>query len=104
MRESRVETALVRGVKRHRGEVRKYVTPGRRHAPDRLVLWPAFDDGVMWLPSRAHFVELKAPGKKPRPGQVREHERLRKLGFRVFVLDTVEKVNAYVQQESPPCS
>ncbi len=46
--------------------------------PDRLVLLP---DGKMF------FAELKAPGKKPRPEQVRVHESLRRLGFKVYVID-----------------
>jgi hypothetical protein len=88
MRESRIENALVRGVKRAGGEVRKLAWPGRRHAPDRLVFWP---DGIV------HFIELKAPGKKPRKGQEREFCRLEKFGHIVRVLDTLEKVNHYVE-------
>lgn len=34
------------------------------------------------------FVECKRPEEKPRQGQLREYERLRKLGFRVEVLDS----------------
>lgn len=34
------------------------------------------------------FIELKAPGKHPTPLQLREHARLRELGFLVLVLDT----------------
>ncbi|HHD7566826.1 TPA: VRR-NUC domain-containing protein, partial [Escherichia coli] len=47
--------------------------------PDRIVLLPG---------GRIVFVECKAPGKPPRPDQLREHERLRKLGFTVVVLDS----------------
>ena len=47
--------------------------------PDRLVLLP---DGKMF------FAELKAPGKKPRPEQVRVHESLRRRGFKVYVIDS----------------
>lgn len=88
MRESRVEAALVRGVKRAGGEVRKLQWVGRRHAPDRIVFWP---DGLI------HFVELKAPSKAARAGQKREHVRLERLGHAVRVFDTLEKVNGYVQ-------
>lgn len=89
MKESRIETALVRGVKRGfpGAEVRKLVWLGRRHAPDRVVFWP---DG------KIDFIELKAPGKKPHAGQRREHERLRKLGHRVWVIGTLELVNDYL--------
>ncbi len=34
------------------------------------------------------FTELKAPGKKPNDKQVREHDRLRRLGFTVNVIDS----------------
>ncbi|EBD6078502.1 VRR-NUC domain-containing protein [Salmonella enterica] len=50
-----------------------------RHVPDRIVLLPG---------GRIVFVECKAPGKPPRADQLREHERLRALGFTVVVLDS----------------
>lgn len=49
--------------------------------PDRLVLLPG---------GRALFVELKAPGKKPRKLQLHVHNRLRSLGYRVEVVDSIE--------------
>lgn len=51
--------------------------------PDRLILLP---DGKM------AFVEVKAPGQKPRPLQVKRHAMLRKLGFKVFVLDAASDI------------
>lgn len=39
------------------------------------------------------WIELKAPGKKPRIGQLREHERMRRLGQHVIVVvDSLEGV------------
>lgn len=64
-------------VKSHGGEVRKVEWSGRRGAPDLLVL----------MPGHHFFIEVKAPGEKPRPEQLREHERLRVAGFDVFVSD-----------------
>lgn len=49
--------------------------------PDRLCLFPR---------GRMVFVELKAPGKKPRKLQEVMHSRLRALGFRVGVIDSKE--------------
>ena len=46
--------------------------------PDRLVLLPN---------GRCAFVELKAPGEKPRKLQVIRMKQLQKLGFRCFVID-----------------
>ena len=42
-------------------------------------------------------VECKAPGKPPRVDQLREHERLRALGFNVVVLDSknLEEIITY---------
>ena len=83
MRESVIETYLVRRVKELGGEVRKAQWIGRRHAPDRRVM----------LPDRCMWVECKAPGEKARPGQVREHRRMRELGERVEVVDSFERVD-----------
>jgi hypothetical protein len=40
-----------------------------------------------------HFVETKATGAKPTPGQLREHSRLRALGFTVHVIDNKEEID-----------
>ena len=53
--------------------------------PDRLVLLPG---------GRVIFVEVKAPGMRPRPLQLRVHELLRRLGFVVHVLDGAEQIEA----------
>jgi len=86
MIESTVEAYFVNRIKDLGGETRKLQWIGRNHAPDRMVL------GIGRAPA---LVELKAPGKIPRPGQVREHERLRNGGFLVFVIDTHDKVDLY---------
>lgn len=79
IREFTIEKYLVSEVKKAGGMAYKFISPGRRSVPDRLVLLPG---------GRAVFVECKAPGEKPRPEQLREHERLRTLGFTVVVLDS----------------
>ena len=78
-RESLIEKHLVAEVKKAGGVAFKFVSPGHRSVPDRIVLLPG---------GRIVFVECKSPGKPPRPDQLREHERLRKLGFTVVVLDS----------------
>ena len=95
MRESDIESYLALKVAAMGGEVRKVKWPGRRGAPDRLVLLPekAFGKGSdNVLPADHFFVELKAPGKKPPAYQLREHERLRSYGFRVEVVDSLRRV------------
>lgn len=78
-RESAIEKHLVNEVKKAGGIAYKFVSPGRKAVPDRLVLLPG---GCLI------FVECKAPGEKPRADQIREHEKLRALGFNVAVLDS----------------
>ena len=88
MHESFIENYLVSKVKALGGEVRKVKWIGRRGAPDRLVMLP---DATMW-------VELKAPGQKPKPHQAREHDRMRRMGQRVEVVDSVEQVNTLLER------
>ncbi len=84
-RESSVEKPLVVKVKAAGGIAYKWVSPGRKGVPDRIVLLPG---------GKIVFVECKSPGKKPRTDQLREHARLRALGFTVVVLDdkNLEKI------------
>jgi hypothetical protein len=96
MRESEIEKYLVKRVKELGGEVRKVQWVGRVGAPDRLVMLPKlayWDDlyRTKYAPATI-WVELKAPGQKPRPSQLREHERMRAMGQRVVVIDSIEGV------------
>ena len=78
MREKFVEHKLVERTRAIGGICPKLVSPGMDGMPDRMVLLPGGYIG---------FVEVKAPGKEPRPLQVARHRLLRQLGFQVFVLD-----------------
>lgn len=82
MRERDIEAHLVKRVKDLGGECRKVAWIGRHGAPDRLVM----------LPGNTVWAELKAPGEKARPSQLREHERMRAMGQRVVVIDSIEGV------------
>lgn len=84
--ESAIERFLVRRVREAGGLVRKLQWIGHRHAPDRLV----------GLHGRHYLVELKRPRGAVRAGQLREHKRLRAMGFVVLVLDTHAKVDHFV--------
>jgi len=44
------------------------------------------------------FVEVKAPGKKPRALQTSRHALLRRLGFRVYVLDNEEQIGGILDE------
>lgn len=100
MRERDIEAHLVKRVKALGGEVRKVQWVGRVGAPDRLVMLPtriirrlAGDRVVLARrPAFAVWAELKAPGEKARPSQVREHQRMRAMGQWVLVIDSIEGV------------
>ena len=91
MRESTVEKHLADRVKAIGGRAYKFVSPGRRNVPDRLVLLPG---------GRLVFVETKAPRKSLRPGQARERRRLEALGFVVEVAKTKEEVDGFIERVS----
>ena len=57
--------------------------------PDRIILLP---NGKM------AFAELKVPGKKPRPLQEARHNLLRRLGFKVYVIDGVEQIGSVIDE------
>jgi len=83
-RESDIEKYLVKRVKDVGGQIRKAQWVGHVGAPDRRVM----------LPNRMPiWIELKAPGKKPEPHQIREHNRMRRLGELVEVIDSYEAVD-----------
>ena len=79
--ERQIEERLKKEAKRRGGLALKLVSPGMAGVPDRLVLLPK---GVMM------FVEVKAPGKKPRPLQLKRKRQLEDLGFKVHVIDSCE--------------
>lgn len=67
--------------------VYKFTSPARAAVPDRLFIAPG---------GRAVFVEFKREGQKPTVPQEREHDRLRKQGVSVFVVDNVPDGKAVV--------
>lgn len=89
MREKIIEQLLVKAVKNSGGIAPKLVSPGFDGMPDRLVLLPGGKIG---------FVEVKAPGKEPRPLQVARHGLLRRLGFKVYALDAPEQIGGILDE------
>ena len=89
MREKIIEQHLVKAVKNSGGIAPKLVCPGFDGMPDRLVLLPRGKIG---------FVEVKASGKEPRPLQVARHGLLRRLGFKVYVLDAPEQIGGILDE------
>jgi hypothetical protein len=89
MRESYIEKRLVQEVKKRGGLAMKFVSPGLDGVPDRIVLLPG---------GRIAFVEVKAPGQKMRPLQLRRKEQLSDLGFKVYTLDNIEMIGGIIDE------
>ena len=89
MNEKFIEKKLVEAVKKMGGLAPKFVSPGLDGVPDRIVLLP---HGVI------AFIELKAPGKKMRPLQVRRKRQLERLGFSVYCVDSLEQIETVLHE------
>lgn len=89
MLEKTIEHKLAVTVKKHGGIAVKFVSPNYDGMPYRLVLLP---DGV------CAFVEVKAPNKKTRPLQKARHKMLKRLGFKVYVLDDAEQIGGIIDE------
>lgn len=87
--EKSIEQKLTMMVKKQGGIAVKFVSPGFDGMPDRLVLLPF---------GKIAFVEVKAPNKKPRPLQKARHRLLKKLGFKVYVLDDAEQIGEIIDE------
>ena len=85
--EKLVERKLVEAVKANGGMCIKLLCDNLLGLPDRLVLMPH---------SKIAFVELKTTGQKPRRIQIFMHNKLKGLGFKVEIIDTVKGVNNFI--------
>lgn len=93
MREKIIEQRIIKAVRRSGGLALKFVSPNVNGVPDRLLLF---------MGGRAAFCEVKAPGEKPRPLQIHRMEQLRKLGFRVYVIDSEEQIGGMIDEILSP--
>ncbi|SHI90747.1 VRR-NUC domain-containing protein [Clostridium amylolyticum] len=89
LQESTIEKRLKKEIELIGGKALKFVSPGMSGVPDRIVLLPH---------GKLIFVELKAPGEKPRPIQNKRIKELRALGFRVEIIDSIEKVLEFMEE------
>ena len=89
MREKTLEQKFRAAVKAAGGVAVKVTAPGFDGVPDRLALLPG---------GRMAFVEVKAKGKKPRPLQLSRHRQLRRLGFKVYVLDDESQIGGMIDE------
>lgn len=79
--EKDIENAVVKYAQRCGWRALKFVSPNYRSVPDRI---------FFKYPVRVFFIEFKRPGEKPTPKQELEIARLKKEGFDVFVVDSVD--------------
>ena len=89
MEEKKIEKKLSLEVKKAGGVALKFVSPGFDGMPDRLVLIAI---------GHIAFVEVKAKGKKPRKLQIKRHEMLERLGFKVYVLDDEKMIGGIIDE------
>jgi len=85
-RERDIEAYFVKRVKEAGGLSFKFVSPGVRGVPDRIVI----------LKGCVSFVELKAPFQNLRADQQRMHDKLDAAGADTHTLRTKEAVDMYI--------
>lgn len=80
MRESKIEGDSCEYARKKGWYERKYTTPGRKSAPDRIFI----------KCGQVLFIEFKATGKKATELQKKHHEKLRDQKMVVFVSDDID--------------
>jgi len=100
MLEKTVEAYLVERVRALGGIAYKFTSPARASVPDRIVILPSGRAFIAdtFARGRIYLIEVKRPGGKLTRGQEREHERLRRLGADVRVLDSIGAINAFLNE------
>lgn len=88
VREREIEAYFVKRVREAGGLQYKFVSPGHRGVPDRIVAFSG----------RVAFAEFKAPGKLLREEQFRESVRIRDAGCDFFVIDSKEEVDYIIRK------
>ena len=92
MKESDIEDYLVKRVREKGGEVRKVKWIGRNGAPDRLVMLKGIHNHTVWVELKAPGLAALFPHTPHERQQHREHERMRAMGQRVVVIDSIAGV------------
>jgi hypothetical protein len=90
--EKTIETKLRRGIEKLGGACIKIPATFFAGIPDRLCLLPG---------GRAFFVETKAQGLRPRPRQEYVRRQLEGLGFKVYLVNSLDGVTALLDLFGP---
>lgn len=93
MLEKVIEKHLTTEVRKRGGHAYKLTSPNHAGMPDRLVCLPG---------GHTAFIELKAPGQKPRPIQRVRHQELRELGQRVYIIDSITQIQEVLDEIQTP--
>lgn len=91
--ERSIENAVVKYAKKRDVESVKLNGMGKRSHPDRMLLGP--NGGLL-------FIEFKREGEEPTPAQLYLHEKWRRLGHEVHVIDDVEDGKDLIDRELFP--
>ncbi len=89
MDEKLIERKLTRLARQSGGLAIKFTSPCFDGVPDRLLLFPN---------GKCAFVELKAPGRKPRPLQIKRIKQIESLGFKVFIIDCPGQIGGIIDE------
>lgn len=89
MLEKKIERQLVKSVKAKNGLCLKFNCLSMNGVPDRIILMPF---------GKFCFVEVKAPGKKLRPLQMKRKKQFESLGFDVYVIDDITRIDELVER------
>jgi hypothetical protein len=81
MIESNIENKVRKYAKERGWLTYKFVSPAQSGVPDRLFM----------KSSKLFFIEFKPPGGKLRALQAHQISKIRKEGFRVYVIDSIKE-------------
>jgi hypothetical protein len=81
MREADIQSKIIKALEKMGWYVVKHIQTNKNGWPD--------------LEAKKHerlsfYVEVKRPGEKPTPLQLYRHKELQQMGFRVYVIDSIE--------------
>lgn len=86
--EAKIEQKLKQKIQASGGICWKLVSPGTLGVPDRLII----------RKGKVYFVELKAPGAKPRASQRTRAKQLRRVGAHVYCISNTEQVELFCKE------
>lgn len=89
--ESAIENYLHDLCKTHGFLYFKFVSPQNLGVPDRIMIGHGL----------TVFVELKAPGQKPRISQVKRFSQMRQYGAQVYVVSTKHEADLLINKLTP---